>query len=41
MQSNASTVEAYIKELPEDRRAVIRKLCKEIKNNYPKVSRKK
>ncbi len=36
MQSKATTVDAYINELSEDRRVVISKLRKEIKNNLPK-----
>jgi uncharacterized protein YdhG (YjbR/CyaY superfamily) len=36
MQSKAATVDAYINELPEDRKAAITKLRKEIKKNIPK-----
>ena len=36
MQSKASTPEAYVDELPEDRREAINKLRKVIKKNLPK-----
>jgi uncharacterized protein YdhG (YjbR/CyaY superfamily) len=36
MQSKATTVEDYIKELPEDRKAPVKKLRAEIKKNLPK-----
>jgi len=36
MQSKASTVDAYIDELPEDRKAAIKKLRAVIKKNLPK-----
>ncbi len=36
MQSKATTVDDYIKELPEDRRTAIEKLRNEIKKNLPK-----
>lgn len=36
MQSNAVTVDAYISELPEERRAAIIKLRKEVKKHLPK-----
>ncbi len=36
MQSKATTVEDYIKELPKERQEVITKLRKEIKKNLPK-----
>ncbi|CAN5596329.1 DUF1801 domain-containing protein [soil metagenome] len=36
MQSNASTVDAYIFELPEERQSALIKLCKTIKKNLPK-----
>ena len=36
MQSKATTVEDYIKELPKDRQEAIKKLRKEIKKNLPK-----
>ena len=36
MQSKATTVDDYIKELPEDRRTTIEKLRNEIKKNLPK-----
>jgi len=36
MQSKATTVDAYISKLPEDRQAVITKLRKEIKKKLPK-----
>lgn len=36
MQSNAVTVDAYVSELPEERRAAIIKLRKEIKKHLPK-----
>lgn len=36
MQSKATTVDEYIKELPDDRREAIIKLRKEIKKNMPK-----
>jgi uncharacterized protein YdhG (YjbR/CyaY superfamily) len=36
MQSKATTVDVYIKELPEERRPAITKLRKEIKKNLPK-----
>ena len=36
MQSKATTVEAYISELPKERKEAITKLRKEIKKNLPK-----
>ena len=36
MQSKAATVEAYINELPKERKEAITKLRKEIKKNLPK-----
>ncbi len=36
MQSKATTVDAYIDELPEDRKAAIKKLTAVIKKNLPK-----
>ena len=36
MQSKATTAEAYLAELPEDRKAAIQKLRAEIKNKLPK-----
>ena len=36
MQSKAATVEEYLEELPDDRKAAIGKLRKEIKKNLPK-----
>ncbi len=36
MQSKATTVDAYIKELPEERKGAIRKLRDVIKKNLPK-----
>ena len=36
MQSKATTIEAYLAELPEDRKATIQKLRTEIKNKLPK-----
>lgn len=36
MQSQATTVEQYIAELPDDRRSAIEKLRKKIKKNLPK-----
>jgi len=36
MQSKATTIEAYLAELPEDRNATIQKLRTEIKNKLPK-----
>ena len=35
MQSKAPTVAAYLKELPDDRRAAVKKLRKTIKDNLP------
>jgi uncharacterized protein YdhG (YjbR/CyaY superfamily) len=35
MQSNATTVAQYLKELPEDRQAVVKKLHKTIVDNLP------
>jgi uncharacterized protein YdhG (YjbR/CyaY superfamily) len=36
MQSKATTVDAYLEELPEDRKKIIAKLRKVIKKNLPK-----